>query len=760
MSHQIKRAAMVGAVLFFASNSGRAAPGALGGGLEQMVQAYEQGSENLSFTLRLHLRDANGDPLVRFRLADGRTLKDVLPQLNALGFKLVAQSKLDPRLVEGYLPLGSARFSVTLSGINSAVAVHVPMKHAGKVESQAVALQKADQVIAGGIDGTGIKLGALSDSFDACTVCSTHAAQDEASGDLPPTVTVLEDIPNGTGEDEGRAMLQLVHDMAPGAQLAFATAFVSEVDFSNNILALRSDFHADVITDDVVYFDEPMYSDGLLAQSVDVVASEGAAYFSSAGNNGLEAYEGTYTPVSFAAAEALTAAGKQNLKVDQIPAAQRPLSFHNFGGNGGVANLANRLSVAADDVIDFQWDEPFNLGKVKTDYDIFIFDANGNWLDPATAPTIFATNDDNIAVDQAIELAELIPFPGEIHGAVNDSDYQFAIGKRNSGPANRIKYVVVNALGVSKQQGAPSIFGHTAAAKGQSVAAMYYAITNFPEDFSAQGPVTILFDNDGNRLKKADVRPVPQITAGDGVDTTFFPPGGGDPDLTGFPNFFGTSAAAPDAAGVAALMLQAAGGPGSLTPDRVYKEMQGTATRVRLAKDRTTASGVAGPVAISLSGDFVRLFHYFGVGVQPGVSGTVSKIAFDVTNTPTGLTWSQNPNRFNVDPAGDVAQAQVTPSVSPDSKVLTLTFAPTANFGGGKSFHFGESVFTPIEGTTQEDPDRFRGMNVTVTFSTGAVFTGTIFTGELSGGENPFTGAGLVNASEAVRHVARNGKGK
>src|ERR1700753_598758 len=110
MFQYVKSAALVGAALVLSSTSA-GATSALGGGLEQMVSAYESGSENLSFTLSLHLRDPQGNPLVRFRLSDGKPLKDVLPHLNALGFQLVAQSKLDPRLVEGYLPLGSARFS-------------------------------------------------------------------------------------------------------------------------------------------------------------------------------------------------------------------------------------------------------------------------------------------------------------------------------------------------------------------------------------------------------------------------------------------------------------------------------------------------------------------------------------------------------------------------------------------------------------------------------------------------------------------------
>ncbi|MEI9944334.1 MAG: hypothetical protein WDN26_08915 [Chitinophagaceae bacterium] len=85
-----------------------------------------------------------------------------------------------------------------------------------------------------GLDGSGVKIGVISDSYD-----NKHAAQvdiDEGelpgtksngtAGDNPDPVQVVQDLAL-RGNDEGRAMLQIVHDIAPKAKLAFHTGFQS-----------------------------------------------------------------------------------------------------------------------------------------------------------------------------------------------------------------------------------------------------------------------------------------------------------------------------------------------------------------------------------------------------------------------------------------------------------------------------------------------------------------------------------------------------
>ena len=70
-------------------------------------------------------------------------------------------------------------------------------------------------------------------------------------------------------------------------------------------------------------------------------------------------------------------------------------------------------------------------------------------------------------------------------------------------------------------------------------------------------------------------------------------------------------------------------------------------------------------------------------------------------------------------------------------------------FSGGGAFTFGMSVFNPLQGSTQEDPDRFRGMTMTVTLDNGATYKGTVYAGEPVQ-HSSFTGAGLVNAAKAT----------
>lgn len=118
-----------------------------------------------------------------------------------------------------------------------------------------------------GATGAGIRVGVLSDGVDELVTV-------QATGDLPAVNVVSGQAGFGT---EGTAMLEIVHDLAPDAELWFATARGGPAQMAANIRALR-DAGADVIVDDILYFGEPPFQDGEIAQAVEDVSASGVLY--------------------------------------------------------------------------------------------------------------------------------------------------------------------------------------------------------------------------------------------------------------------------------------------------------------------------------------------------------------------------------------------------------------------------------------------------------------------------------------------------
>ncbi len=93
------------------------------------------------------------------------------------------------------------------------------------------------------LDGSGVRVGVLSDSYNCEPgpflpgAPTSTVDEDQTNGELPADVVVAD---NGAcpGTDEGRAIMQIVHDIAPGAGLAFHTAFNGRFDFACGILEL------------------------------------------------------------------------------------------------------------------------------------------------------------------------------------------------------------------------------------------------------------------------------------------------------------------------------------------------------------------------------------------------------------------------------------------------------------------------------------------------------------------------------------------
>src|SRR5258708_28562942 len=134
--------AAVSAALYVCLNTSSLAAGSsapLATGLRELAAAYDRGDPRLPQMLKLHLTDRAGDPLVKVRIMPGADSKAVLADLASAGFRFQTQSTLDPAIVEGVLPLAAVHKAAAVTGVHSIHAEHRPMKHAGSVQSPAVA---------------------------------------------------------------------------------------------------------------------------------------------------------------------------------------------------------------------------------------------------------------------------------------------------------------------------------------------------------------------------------------------------------------------------------------------------------------------------------------------------------------------------------------------------------------------------------------------------------------------------------------------
>src|SRR2546423_2015491 len=208
-------------------------------------------------------------------------------------------------------------------------------------------------------DGTGVQIGVLSNGV-------VSLAQSQALGELG-NVTIL---PGQIGSgDEGTAMLEVIHDLAPGAQLYFATAVEGVGSFARNIRNLRA-AGCDIIVDDVPYSNETPFQDGqapaiisntnggVILQAVNDVTAAGALYFASAGNSGNK--------------DMGTATIFQGDFVDGGPNALTPVGTVNHFGGG---TLFDSISSGAGNGINLYWADP--LGASANDYDLFVLNSTG-----------------------------------------------------------------------------------------------------------------------------------------------------------------------------------------------------------------------------------------------------------------------------------------------------------------------------------------------------------------------------------------------
>lgn len=395
-----------------------------------------------------------------------------------------------------------------------------------------------------GVDGTGVKVGVLSDSYNS----AGGAPTDVANGDLPGAanpcghLTDVEVQADAAGADEGRAMAQIVHDLAPGSPLRFATAFNGEADFANQIRNLQTN-GSKVIVDDVTYFDEPMYQDGIVAKAVDDVTAAGATYYSSAANS--TAFVGGKDISSYEA----TGGFRGGIPCPASVVAAGDARCHDFDSGAGTDNgdtiqLANGGTISA--VLGYS--EP--QGAVVTDLDVFL-------VDQATGNVVAQSINDNLLSQSTFEFVNYQNTSGLVQ------NIRLVIGKFAGAATPRFKVVFNRPSGWNSVQYntdvggdviGPSTFGHNAALAAGTTAAVPYDNANTIETFSSRGPANYCW-GPVTGVPAAPLTPCQtkqlDFAATDGVATSFFAQ-----LIAGTWRFYGTSAAAPHAAAVGALLRQ------------------------------------------------------------------------------------------------------------------------------------------------------------------------------------------------------------
>jgi len=522
------------------------------------------------------------------------------------------------------------------------------------------------------VEGSGVKVGVLSDSYN--TILGNPEGDDIQRGDLPgpanedyPTpVDVVGDYPFGSLSDEGRAMLQIIHDVAPGAELAFRTGFLGAGDFAQGILELQ-EAGCDVIVDDITYISEPFFRDGTVAQAVDSATALGVSYFSAAGNFGTRSWEGTFAPVA-------APGGIEG-------------EAHNFAAGEGGSDIYQNVGLTAGNyTLVMQWDDGTPGLFTQSDFDVYLTDSDGE--------TLFGFN----SVNTGGQPIEVLPFTVLSDNSESNLLITRAAG---SGPVT-LKYIVFRGnLTVNEyaNPNASTLVGQANSEGAMAVGAVLYL--NTPE-FGVNPPTIASFSSRGGTPVNGEDRMKPEFCGPNGVNTSV-DLGGFDIDGDAFPNFFGTSAAAPHAAGLAALVIEARQKyyDEALSPEDLKAILQETAIDME-SPGYDVASGAGYLLADSALASLANPSPFlqglsFNENLIPGQDTIEITIFGEYLREGSQVTFNGEPIEGATTLLGDTAVVAVIPpfeGLYPEIQVLNPPLEGTNGSDGGLS--------NPLYFTTKE----------------------------------------------------------
>ncbi len=574
----------------------------------------------------------------------------------------------------------------------------------GSATSQGVAVLRADQARSVfGVTGAGVRLGVISDSFNGASSTPSLATQ-IAAGNLPGAgnpngfttgVTVVKD---STGSDEGRAMLEIVHDVAPAASLYFHSAFnntqtpgstsaataAPDQTIADAIDGLAGVSGMRIIVDDVGILSAPRFQDGAAARAADAAFARGIAYFSAAGNSATDATRVTTTA---------GVNGTVNWGTDDL--------------------LRMRIGANATGRVTLHWGEPYPSVSGAAATSNFIvaatnlagsgtyFTVDNQWAGADPYEFFSITNSNAVAVDFALRATR---GSGTAPVVVQLSTFGAAISITDADKTN-----------------AATIHGQAAAVGAVAVAASYWGTPTAVESFSSRGPSLVMFAADGTRIDQT--RPTPLLTAPDGGATT----------TAGFSAFYGTSAAAPHTAAVAALVLERFDQKGLTASTRdLYQVLFDSAVDIGGAGfDVASGHGRIDALAAVAAG---RIWD--GNGATAGLSGTGAWSQANWTleasgDKPTGRFIRGQPAFFG---AGTAAASSYAVSLDGNYDVAGLSFARDT------------VAITPGGGTLRLTAAGVEvGAGITATIA--APLTGTAGLEKLGAGTLRLTGSSTLSAA-------------
>jgi hypothetical protein len=466
--------------------------------------------------------------------------------------------------IRAYVPLNRLESIAGNPGVKSISPAVQGTTNAVRFDEEGIVGHKADKAQElFRVDGTGIKVGILSDSIDDGKNALETAYREGAI--KRESLHVIPGQDGGEASGEGLAMAEIVHAMAPGASIYFATSLGGPAQMAANIRALQ-EAGCVIILDDYTYNNESPFQDGPIARAVTYVTEKGVLYFSDARNSGSKKHNtsGTWEGDFADGGPAPGAVGGE--------AAQ----LHAFAP-GNTTNEVVRVDRSPrHQRVDLFWADP--LGRSSNQYNLYVVDAEGHVVEQSTSSQTGMQDPyqsvDKLSVGQKVIITKSAgAAPLFIH--LDTGRSTVSIGTDGNVRGHNVS-VARNAFSV-------------AAIEASTPPEPFRTGINSPvEVFSSDGPRRMFFNPDGAPMTPGNFSSAggrlyekPDITAADGI-TTSLPRGGG------LNPFHGTSAAAPHAGAIAALVLSY---DRTLKPDDVRDIMIKTARPIDGGEDHNYNAG-------------------------------------------------------------------------------------------------------------------------------------------------------------------------